>query len=107
MFCIANLVELHSFKNFVNFAPLRYLEGDSYPTLSLVQGMSYAIGSSILFSITDSRLVDALVAIKTDDESNRFHSETIQQCLDVLINGIRSRIQFAPIAEYEDYVPVD
>jgi hypothetical protein len=51
--------------------------------------------------------VKALNALINKDQTGAFSSDTIQSFCLSLINGIESRIQFAPVVTYDGYIPVD
>jgi hypothetical protein len=75
-------------------AMIDLVEGDSYPTMSLVQSIAHA---------TETAATNLLQ--KEKEKANP--SETVIKVIEVAIRGVQSRLLYKPLTEYDGYVPID
>jgi hypothetical protein len=75
-------------------AMIDMLEGDSYPTMSLVQTLACAAEK-------------ASTVILTREHDKDHPSDTVIKFVESVINGVQHRLLYKPLNEYNGYIPVD
>jgi hypothetical protein len=75
-------------------AMIEKLEGDSYPTMSLVQNLANASEK-------------AATAVLRKEKDKQHPSDTVIAVLKLIIDGVQTRLLYSALNDYDGYIPVD